>query len=73
MSLDMLADWYKRQLSSLASLWYDVSGMAWMYKQITTKADELMAWIWASDTNTTTQTQMTYTPIFKTTSFQKYK
>lgn len=73
MSLDMLADWYKRKLSTQASLGYDVSGMAWLYQQIITKADELMAWIWASDTNTTTQTQMTYTPIFKTTSFQKYK
>ena len=72
MSLDMLADWYKRKLATQASLGYDVSGMAWLYQQITTKADELMAWIWASDT-TTTQTQMTYTPIFKTTSFQKYK
>lgn len=73
MSLDMLADWYKRKLATQASLGYDVSGMAWLYQQIITKADELMAWIWASDTNTTTQTQMTYTPIFKTTSFQKYK
>lgn len=74
MSLNMLADWYKRKLATQASLWYDVSGMAWLYQQIITKADDLMAWIgWDTATDTTLQSDMIYTPIFKTTSFAKYK
>jgi hypothetical protein len=74
MTLDMLADWYKRKLSTQASLGYDVSGMAWLYQQIINKAEDLRAGIGLDDTQqTTTQTNMTYTPIFKTSSFAKYK
>jgi hypothetical protein len=73
MTLDMLADWYKRKLSTQASLWYDVSGMAWLYQQIINKAEDLRAWIWLDDvTQTTNQSSMTYTPIYKTSSFAKY-
>ena len=74
MSLDLLANGYKRQLSTAASAGYDVSGMLWTYRQITAKAEELMSWIWwDTATDTTLQSNMIYTPIFKTTSFAKYK
>ena len=73
MSLNMLADWYKRKLATQASLGYDVSGMAWLYQQIITKADALMAWIWEVEDTTSYQSNINYTPIFKTSSFEKYK
>jgi hypothetical protein len=48
--------------------------MLWTYRQITAKAEELMSWIgWDTAADTTVQSNMIYTPIFKTTSFAKYK
>ena len=52
MSLDMLADGYKRKLQTQAALWYDVSGMKWIYDQIISKANQLKNNIWISDSAT---------------------
>jgi hypothetical protein len=41
MSLDMLADGYRRKLSTQAALGYDVSGMRGIYDQIISKSNEL--------------------------------
>ena len=57
MSLDMLADWYKRKLSTQASLWYDVSWMQGIYKQLINQAEELRAWIWNTNQSTLQSTQ----------------
>jgi hypothetical protein len=67
MSLDMLADWYKRKLSTQASLWYDVSWMQGIYKQLINQAEELRAWIWNTNQSTLQSTQSSsFTPKWAT-------
>ena len=63
MSLEMLADGYKRKLATQASLGYDVSGMQGIYTQIMNKADELRKGIegWSSNTKSSS-TKEVYTP-----------
>jgi hypothetical protein len=77
MSLDMLADWYKRKLSTQASLWYDVSWMQGIYKQLINQAEELRAWIWNTNQSTLQSTQSSsFTPAWATkyssTSYNSY-
>lgn len=40
-TLDILAGWYKKQLTSLAGQWYDVSWLEWTYSNIKGQADLL--------------------------------
>jgi len=41
LTLDILAEWYKKQLATAAGLWYDVSGLQWTYTNIKGQADAL--------------------------------
>lgn len=45
-TLDVLASWYKKQLSSLAWQWYDVSWLEWEYLNIKWQADALKNKLW---------------------------
>lgn len=45
-TLDVLASWYKKQLSSLAWQWYDVSWLEWEYLNIKWQADALKSKLW---------------------------
>ena len=56
MSLDMLANGYKRKLQNQAALWKDVSGMAWVYYQIVNESDRIKKKIWIDWTQSTTTT-----------------
>ena len=61
MTLDMLADGYRRKLQTQAALNKDVSGMGWIYNQIIDEANRLKQeiWIdtWTSNTESTPQTR----------------
>ena len=64
MTLDMLADWYKRKLSTQASLWYDVSWMAGIYQQIINKSSELMNGLWWTSKEDTTTNPIWWSPSY---------
>lgn len=64
MTLDMLADWYKRKLSTQASLWYDVSWMAGIYQQIINKSSELMNGLWWTSKEDTTTNPFWWSPSY---------
>jgi hypothetical protein len=64
MTLDMLADWYKRKLSTQASLWYDVSWMAGIYQQIINKSSELMNGLWWTSKEDTPTNPIWWSPSY---------
>ena len=73
MTLDMLADWYKRKLSTQASLWYDVSWMAGIYQQIINKSSELMNELWWTSKEDTTTNPFWWSTSYSLNFTSKYK
>ena len=55
MTLDSLSIWYKKRLSTVAWLWYDVSWLAGAYDSIKSQADNIRSSLWIK-TTTATQT-----------------
>jgi hypothetical protein len=55
LTLDVLAWWYKKQLTSLAWQGYDVSWLEWTYLNIKSQADALRSELWIIPQQQTTQ------------------
>jgi hypothetical protein len=46
MTLDSLANWYKKRLSTVAWLWYDVSWLIWAYESLQNQAENVKTTLW---------------------------
>lgn len=63
-TLDILAWWYKKQLTSLAWQWYDVSWLEWTYQNIKWQAEALRTELGIPSSDTWTNTTADNDPLW---------